>query len=85
MKFKPEDYGFSYNKNEELYYFIKNGKVLYILNHVNYWMGLQYEYTIKHVIHCINGSTKNVDVFKGKIPTNEFAKELFKNILITKT
>lgn len=50
--------------------------------HLNFAQGLPIEWIIKKVVHCYDGSTKEHKVFDGRIPTNEFGKELIKNTLL---
>lgn len=77
-KFNPIKCGFVESSNEEEteYLLIKDFKVkgrIFYLSMIGTW------YAYK-TVHCVDGSTKEHEVYKGRISDNKFAKELFKNI-----
>lgn len=80
-KFKPSDFSFIYNKKEEEYVYLKADKVFYKLVYINYAQGIPYEWFLFKVVHKIDGGTCDELVYSGKIPTFNFAVELFQNSL----
>lgn len=81
-KFKPTKCGFIEDSEEEgTFYYLQNDKVKLKLFHVNYWQGIQAEWLIHKVIHCVDSSSKSHVIFEGKIPTNEFWEQLKVNLI----
>lgn len=83
-KFNPKDCGF-FKRNDadgEEEYVLLDDKYRAVgkLFHTNYFQGLPIEWTAYKFVHCCDGKTKEHIVFEGRIPTNVFAKELFKNL-----
>lgn len=74
----PVEFGFI--KSTDKYLFIRDNKVIAKLYHWDYIQGLPYEYEIKKINHDIYGGTTEITLFLGKIPSNDFATELFKNL-----
>jgi len=78
-QFNPIECGLSERLDkdgEKEYVFIHENKVIgriFFLEMVNTWHAYR-------IIHCVHGSCKEHEVFKGRISTNSFAKELFKHI-----
>lgn len=80
-KFNPQKCGLTQDPEEDGdHLYIQNNKVVLRLRHFNYFQGIDIEWSIYKVIHCYDGSTKESIVFSGKIPTNEFWEQLFKNV-----
>lgn len=82
-KFSPIKCGFLKRKDKDgeiEYVLIENNKVIGQLYHINYMQGMPTEWSVHKVVHCVGGDAKNHVVFDGRIPTNTFAKALFKNI-----
>ena len=80
--FNPKNCGFIERNfdGEQEYVLIKNYKVIGKLWHINYAHGLNIDWSVFQVIHCIDNTTKQNLIYSGRIPNNKFAKELFANL-----
>ena len=80
----PIAFGFviKHEGSDHHFLYIKNNKVVAKMYHVNWFQGLPYEWAIVKVVHCINEETKEHTIFEGNIPTEEFGRELIKNLNI---